>query len=111
MKHLGTLLIIAGVFVIFYGLIYSTQVFLQGKEPPEVFKPQEISVNELLDIESSKESGSFEEEAIEVKDIDLEEVLPISRFFNILAVSLFVMIFIFGGAKLVTAGVSILKER
>ncbi len=101
-KYLGMFLVLSGVFMIFYGVVFSAQIFLQEKEPPNVFQSEELSLGDLI---SQNEEGGITLDG----GVELENILPISKMLNILAAIAFATILIFGGAKIVNVGVFILK--
>ena len=101
-KYLGMFLVISGVFMIFYGVLFSTQIFLQEKEPPVVFQSEELSLGDLI---PQNEEG---EVAIE-GEVKIENILPITKMLNLFAATAFATLLIFGGAKIVNVGVFILK--
>jgi hypothetical protein len=101
-KYLGTFLVISGVFMIFYGVLFSTQIFLQEKEPPDVFRSEELFLGDLI-------SQNEDEEGVINSELKLENILPITKMLNLFAATAFITILIFGGAKIVNVGVFILK--
>jgi hypothetical protein len=104
MKYLGTFLVIIGISIIFYAMFFSMQIFMQEKEPPEIFKANEISFNQLMQKEETEENT-------ELDGVNVEDVFPVNLFFNIFAAGIFTGILILGGAKIAGIGVGILKER
>lgn len=101
-KYLGTFLIISGVFMIFYGVLFSTQIFLQEKEPPTVFHSEELFLRDLMP-PAEEDEVTFEGE------VKIENILPITKMLNLFAATAFATLLIFGGAKIVNVGVFILK--
>jgi hypothetical protein len=101
-KYLGMFLVISGVFMIFYGVLFSTQIFLQEKEPPTVFKSEELSLGDLM---PQGEEGRVALDS----EVEIENILPITQMLNLFAATAFATLLIFGGAKIVNVGVFILK--
>jgi hypothetical protein len=101
LKYLGTILIIMGICMIFYGMFSSMQIFLQEKDPPKVFKTESIFLGDLM--------PKPEEGAVVQEEINIESIVPISDTLNVFAALAFAGLLIFGGAKIVGTGASILK--
>ncbi len=108
MKYFGITLIVTGVLFVVYAVFFSVGIFVQGNQPPEIFKEQEVSLSDMM-------SGGMEEGAEEDalapmgEGATIENVFPISKMLNIFAASMFAMILIFGGAKLTEMGVRVKK--
>ncbi len=112
MKYFGMVLIFIGVGVVFFAMFFAVQVFLQEKEPPQIFTPQETLLSDLMpDMPTEEETNNNEEELLIAENIKIEDILPISELLNIIAASMFAMILVFGGAKITQLGVSIIRER
>jgi hypothetical protein len=103
LKYLGTVLILMGIFMIFYGMFFSMQIFLQEKEPPSVFKTENIFLGDLI---PKVEEGS---EELKQEEVDIESIIPISDTLNVFAALSFAALLVFGGARIASVGVSILK--
>ncbi len=102
LKYLGTILIVIGIIMIFYGMFFSMQIFLQEKEPPTVFRTENIFLGDLM-------PKNEEEDSLEKEEINIESIVPISDTLNVFAALAFTTLLIFGGARIVSAGASILK--
>jgi len=108
MKYLGIVLILAGVFLVFYAMFFSMEIFFLEKEPPEIFKADDLPISqEHVEEEVEEESALTTEELSE--KIDVEDFFPINEVLNVLAAAVFSGIIIFGGSKLAIIGVSIIS--
>ncbi len=111
MKNLGKTLIFIGTLSIIFTMIFSFQVFLQGKQPPQVFKKNEVMVSDVFgNLPAGKDQESGEEITMTIgENIPLEDVFPIAQILNLSALSIFAFIIFSGALKLITGGVSIIK--
>jgi hypothetical protein len=105
----GWILLIAGILIIGWGLFTSYKIFY-GKIPaPEIFTVTE----EQPEPPSKKKGFILEEEAIKgLLQEQLKEVLPVGfllQILNLLSWSIFAGILIFGGGKIATLGILLLK--
>lgn len=98
MRFLGTILIFVGIALIFFAMFFALQTFMQEKEPPQVFKGDEVFISDIMEV-----TGALENTAV-------EEVLPITKFLNIITAGIFVWLLLVGGSKLSIIGIAILKD-
>ncbi len=107
---LGWALLAIGIFIIFWALYSSYNIFLGKKEAPQMFS-QEIEKEASSDKGAS--TGQMQEEmkrvvADQIKDMVLS--LFISRILNLISWSIFVGILIFGGSKISLLGIRLIKK-
>ncbi len=108
LKYLGAFLIFVGIFIVFYSMHFTSQIYLYGENPPEIFEDKNIMLEDIISIE-----GEDEEEFLGAikEDVGLEDIVPISQVLNMSAVVLFATFFVFAGVKITTMGVVILREN
>lgn len=111
-KIIGWILLLTGLIVIFYSLLTSYNIFM-GKSPgPTVFKVEEKKEAALpqkpqdskVQMEKLLEEGLQEQ----LKTIMPADYLP--KLFNLISWSMCAMILIFGGAKISSLGIGLIKK-
>ncbi len=109
MKYFGISLIVIGVLLVFYAVFFAVGIFVQEKQPPEVFQEQEVSLSDMMPVgmEEGVEEGALTSMGGEAT---IEDVFPISKMLNIVAASMFAMLLIFGGSKLTEMGIRLMKS-
>jgi len=114
-KILGWILLVAGLFIIFW-ILYSTYNIFTGKtQAPEIFKAEEKK--QILSEEEDKTSFSFQEETQEemkkMVEEQIKEMVPsefMSKILNLISWSILAGILIFGGSKISGIGIRLIKE-
>jgi len=106
-KIVGWMLLLSGVGIILYSLYFSFLVFKGEKKVFEIFKAKESSL-------SKKTSPKTLEEKIqrEISE-NLQKILPqkqIYKLLNLISFSIFVGILIFGGGKIASLGILLIKK-
>ncbi len=105
MKYFGISLIVIGVFLVFYAVFFAVGIFVQEKQPPEVFQEQEVSLIDMMP------TGVEEDTVVAMGgEATIEDVFPISKMLNLVAASMFAMLLIFGGSKLTEMGIRLMKS-
>lgn len=110
-KIFGWFLLIIGIFLIFWVLYSSYNIFTTKAEVPEIFKLEEQIKEEEL---SEKKSSLSQEEIMkEMMKEQIKEVFPtsfLSILFNLIAWLIFASILIFAGAQISGLGIRLIKE-
>ncbi len=117
-KIAGILLLIFGLLIIFWGLYSSYNIFQGRAVLPQVFNVQELAgdktENDLSDKTSKNLSPQEIQENME-KTVrqQLEKVFPpgiFTKLLNLISWSIFAWILIFGGGKIASLGIALLKQ-
>ena len=102
----GWLLLIIGLVLIFLTLFFTYNIFTGKKLAPEIFSIKEQSLSEdSVDLQDNLEEMIKEQ----IKTMIPSEVL--SGFLNLMAWTILAGILIFGGGKISTIGIKLLKEQ
>ncbi len=105
MKYFGIALIATGVLLVLYAVFFAAGIFVQEKQPPEIFQEQEVPLSDMMP------TGAEEDTLAAMGGgATIEDVFPISKMLNVVAASMFAMLLIFGGSKLTEMGVRVLKD-
>lgn len=111
-KLIGWLLIILGLLIITYALYSSFGIFTAQKEPPSLFQvSQEVNISETSADTTPSEVARQEMEKIIQNQ--LSSMLPekgITKILNLLSWSILAGILIFGGSKISSLGIKLLKK-
>ncbi len=116
MKNIGIALVLIGVFIIFYAIFFSAQIFIWGKEVPEIFKEKESLLTEdEIDVEDFEEKildGELQkEDFLQIGEMmDIKNIIPFNDILNLSALGLFIMLFVYAGFKIAMIGVAIIKN-
>ena len=103
----GWILLIAGLVIIAWTLVYSCNIFLAKTEVPELFVSQQTSASQgsgLLDIQGQIRNVVSEQ---------LPSALPsdfIARILNLAAWSILAFILVFGGGQISSLGIKLIKK-
>ena len=107
----GWALLLIGVFVIFWVLYFSYNIFTTKTEVPEIFKMEEQAEKTEL---SDKDSSLSQEEIMkEMIGEQIKEIFPyafLSTLFNLIAWSIFAGISIFAGVQISSLGIKLIKQ-
>lgn len=110
---IGWVLLSIGLIIIAWTLFFSVRIFTGKASPPQVFKvtvdstQQEVSGDKKTTI-----TEDLQNQLRKMVDSQLSKILPFEFFdkvMNLLAWSLLAIILFFGGGKLCTIGVAMLK--
>lgn len=112
-KLIGWLLTILGLLIITYALYSSFGIFTAQKEPPSLFQaPQEVNISE-----SSSSDGTptqiARQEMERIVQEQLNSMLPekgFTKILNLISWSILAGILIFGGSKISSLGIKLLKK-
>jgi hypothetical protein len=107
-KIFGWCLLLAGLFIIFWSLWFSFKVFKGEKKFFEIFKLEEKSLEK-----ETPAPKTMEEKVKKEISENLNKILPkreISKLLNLISLSIFVGIFIFGGGKIASLGIELIKK-
>lgn len=111
-KLIGWLLTILGLLIITYALYSSFGIFTAQEEPPSLFQaPQEINISETSSNTAPSEIARQEMEKI-IKE-QLNSMLPekgFTKILNLISWSILAGILIFGGSKISSLGIKLLKK-
>ncbi len=116
MKNIGITLVAIGLFTIFYAIFFSVQIFVLGREAPEIIKeePSVLIEEDVDEREGEKEAleGDLEEESLlQIQEmIDIKNIIPLNRIINLSVATIFIMILIYAGFKIAMIGVAIIKN-
>lgn len=106
----GWILLIAGIFIIFWALYSSYNIFLGKKEAPQIFSQE---IEEETPSDEGAPSGQMQEEMKRAVADQIENMVPsffISRILNLISWSIFVGILIFGGSKISLLGIRLIRK-
>lgn len=131
-KILGTILLLAGLAVISYSLYLGMNIFIKGQNPPEIFKPMDISAapskvpannpgnpppNSLnganlnpADLQKLITNNLLSPEMIR-SIIPPEMFSYASRILNLSVFTLFLWVLITAGAKISSLGIALIKTN
>lgn len=105
-KIFGWVLLILGIFIIFWTLNFTFKAFKGEKQFFQVFTPKKSA-------KISPQAKTLEEKIQQEISNTLREILPteeIYKVLNLIAFSIFCGIFIFGGSQIASLGIKILKK-
>ena len=115
-KIFGIVLLIIGLFIIFWGLYSSYNIFTNKTAPPQVFSATKISQNKLsapIKIAPQKLSPEQIQKNIQkaIQNQLLENLPPdfFSKLLNLMSWSIFVWILILGGSRIAGLGIKLIK--
>ena len=114
-KIFGFILLIAGLLIILWGLYSSYNIFKGNAVLPQVFNSNDMPLEESLDETSGSQSFTpeqIQENMEEVLENQLAKIFPPGVFLkllNLVSWSIFAWILIFGGGKIATLGIRMLK--
>ena len=103
---MGWLLLFAGIAAIVYGIYASYNIFMGNSQAPQIFTVQQENV-----VQSPSSSGLQGQLEQMIQD-QLKGIIPASSIFgmlNLAAWSIFAGILIFGGAKISSLGIKLIK--
>ena len=114
-KVFGAILLALGLLIILWGLYSSYNIFKGNAVLPQVFRSDEIIIEEPLG-EVGDSQGltpeKIQEDMEEVLQNQLAKIFPPGVFLkllNLISWSIFAWILIFGGGKIATLGIRMLK--
>lgn len=111
---IGWVLLSIGLIIIAWTLFFSFRVFMGQANPPQVFKtPNDSTQQEVSGDKKTTITEDLQNQLKKMIDSQLGKILPFEFFakvMNLLAWSLFAIILFFGGGKLCTVGVAMLKS-
>jgi len=107
-KTIGWILIASGLLIIALGLCSTLSIFIGKKAPPEVFKME-------TPIAADKGSKSLSQEELQKEMVSeqIAKIIPedvVYKTLNLISWSIFATILFFGGGKIATIGISMLKN-
>ena len=111
-KIAGWLLLIIGIFIIFFSLYSSYNIFTAKTEAPEIF----IIPEEVEEETAFSETGPLfnpQAEMSKIMESKLGEMFPshlFSKLLNLIAWSIFAGILIFGGTQIGSLGIKLIKK-
>jgi hypothetical protein len=114
-KIFGVILLILGLFIILWGLYSSYNIFKGNAVLPQVFRSEEIILEEPVG--ETGDSQGFSPEQIqknmeEMVQNQLAKIFPVgtlSKLLNLVSWSIFAWILIMGGGKIAFLGIRLLK--
>jgi len=115
-KIIGWILFGSGVLIIFWSLYASYNIFTARNKAPEVFKIEEkSSIADSLQKDKTKlfTSGELPDEIKKMIELQMREIIPtefLAKILNLISWSIFVGILIFGGSKISSLGIRLMKE-
>ncbi len=102
-KSIGYCLLLLGIVAIVWSLFSSYSIFIRGESPPNIFELEEDYLG--------SDSGQTEiEDLIRYQVGELIPVEEIFRLLNLTAWSMFAFILIFGGSKISSLGIKLIKK-
>lgn len=125
-KFIGTILLLAGLLIIGQGIKLGADIFLSGKNPPEIFKPIELAPAKNPQDALSK-SLPANLNAVNPDDLQkmimdnvlgsgaLNSIIPpemfnyLPKMLNLSALGIFLWILIIAGAKISSLGIALIK--
>jgi len=111
-KTIGSFLLLIGLLIIGWSLYSSFDIFVRESKAPQIFKVQEATDEEISS--NLPESEKIQQQMQETIDEKFEEILPsnyLPKLFNLISWSIFAGILIFGGAKIASLGISLIKRQ
>lgn len=126
-KILGSILLFLGLAIIGYALFLGVKVFINGQEPPEIFKPVAVAVTSA----QPPPNNSVPKNLNEVNPADLQKMISnnlltpemiksiippemfsyATRLMNFSVFSLFLWVLITAGAKVSSLGIALIKTN
>ncbi len=114
-KIFGVILLVVGLLIILWGLYSSYNIFRGNAVLPQVFNSNDVLLEESLG-ETSNSQGlkpeQIQENMENMLQNQLAKIFPPGVFLkllNLVSWSIFAWILIFGGAKIATLGIRLLK--
>lgn len=108
-KIIGWILLVTGLLLIAWTLIFSYNLFTGEAKLPEFFEPPE---EQLSQTEDSQDVQDIEAQLQQMIDEQFRGILPaesITRMLNLAAWSVLAFIFIFGGSQIASLGIKLIK--
>lgn len=129
-KILGSILLFLGLAIIGYALFLGVRVFVNGQEPPEIFKPIAVVTNPV-ETPAANSSAPTPKNLNEIDPADLQKmigsnlltpemiksIIPpetfgyATRLMNFSVFSLFLWVLITAGAKVSSLGIALIKTN
>ena len=125
-KIAGWALFVLGLLIIFWGLYSSYNIFTAKKEVPKIFKIEKTAEKEEEKNEEKEEKAESpetlspeqaqeraQEEMKEIMEEEIKSIIPsefISKILNLMSWAVFAGILIFGGGRVSTIGIRLIKE-
>ena len=109
LKLIGCLLFVLGIIIVISTLFASYNIMSGKTEAPEIFKKQEEKKIAL----EKEEIKNIEEQMQKILIEEIKNLIPseaINKLMNLFSWSIFAFIFIFGGGKISTIGIKLLKN-
>ena len=109
LKFIGWLLFVLGIIIVISTLFTSYNIISGKTEAPKIFKEQEEKKIAL----EKEEIKNFEEQMQKMLMEEMKNIIPseaINKLMNLFSWSIFAFIFIFGGGKISTIGIKLLKN-
>jgi|YNPMSStandDraft_2_1061718.scaffolds.fasta_scaffold00339_9 hypothetical protein len=111
----GWLLVAIGLLIILWIIFYSYQILTFKKDIPLIFKETDIKNSGLvINIDDKYKNQDVQKQLEKLVSDKLDQIISpqiILKIFNLLALSIFAGIFIFGGSKIAFIGIELLKNN
>lgn len=117
-KIIGWVLIALGLLIIFWGIYSTFNIFIGKKDAPEVFKVGQIIEADVSDKEENASNNNVSQEQLQREmektvSEEISKIIPqeaIYKILNLISWSIFATILFFGGGKIASIGISMLKN-
>jgi len=107
-KVFGWIILVAGLIVIVWTLVYSYNIFTAKAQVPELFQSEEGTALQSLG------SLNIQAQIQEMINQQLQQALPagfIARIMNLASWSILAFILIFGGGQISSLGIRLIKQQ